>query len=90
MRRLFYNFATGLSMLAGRFLVLIPTLAIAGALAAKPRNSITRGTFATSSPMFVLLLVSVVVIVGLLTFLPGDALGPIVEHLLMLQGKPTS
>jgi potassium-transporting ATPase potassium-binding subunit len=86
---LFYNLATGISMLAGRFLVLIPTLAIAGALVAKPRNAITRGTFATSSPMFVILLVGVVIIVGLLIFLPGDALGPIVEHLLMLQGKLT-
>ncbi len=47
----------------------------------------TRGTFSTSSPLFVVLLIGVVLIVGALTFLPADALGPIVEHLLMLAGK---
>jgi potassium-transporting ATPase potassium-binding subunit len=86
---LFYTVVTGASMLVGRFAVLIPTLAIAGTLAVKPRNVIGRGTFSTSSPLFVILLIGVVVIVGALTFLPADALGPIVEHLLMLQGKTT-
>ncbi len=55
-------------MLAGRFAVLIPTLAIAGSLAARPRNLLGRGTFGTSSPLFVLLLLGVVIVVGALTF----------------------
>ena len=86
----FYDVATGIAMLAGRFGVLVPTLAVAGALARKPRNVIGKGTFSTSSPLFVVLLIGVVVVVGALTFLPADALGPIVEHLLMIRGQASS
>jgi K+-transporting ATPase ATPase A chain len=81
---LFYNVATGIVMLAARFLVIVPTLAIAGSLAAKPRNGATRGTLRTDSLLFGALLVCVIGVVGSLTFLPADALGPIAAHLDML------
>ncbi len=84
---LFYNIATGINMLFGRFAVAIPTLALAGALAGKQAVPQNKGTFRTSSPVFVVLLLGVIVIVGALTFLPADALGPIVEHLYLNQGK---
>ncbi len=84
---LFYNIATGINMLFGRFAVAIPTLALAGALAGKQAVPQNKGTFRTSSPVFVVLLIGVIVIVGALTFLPADALGPIVEHLYLNQGK---
>jgi K+-transporting ATPase ATPase A chain len=80
---LFYNIALGLSMLAARFWTLIPVLAIAGALAKKKQIPISAGTMPTHTPLFVVLLISVVIIVGALVFLPALALGPIVEHLLM-------
>jgi len=83
----FYNVATGISMFFGRFAIIIPALALAGALAGKKSVPATAGTFTTHSPIFVILLVGVIVIVGLLTFVPADALGPVVEHLQMLQGK---
>jgi len=83
----FYNFATGFAMLVGRFAAIVPTVALAGALAAKPRNERTRGTLRTDTALFVGLLVFSILIVGALTFLPADALGPIVEHVLLLQGK---
>jgi K+-transporting ATPase ATPase A chain len=76
----FYDFSTGLLMLGGRFLVMIPTLALAGALAARPTNRLGAGTFRTDNGLFVALLVGVIVIFGALTFLPADALGPIAEH----------
>ncbi len=84
---LFYNVATGVNMLFGRFAVAIPALALAGALAGKKAVPVSVGTFRTSSPVFVVLLLGVIVIVGALTFLPADALGPIVEHLFLNQGK---
>ena len=84
---LFYNIATGLNMLFGRFLIIIPALALAGALAGKKAVAEGAGTFTTYSPVFVVLLIGVIVIVGALTFLPADALGPVVEHLLINQGK---
>lgn len=84
---LFYNIATSISMLGGRFLMIIPAVALAGSLAGKRSVSVSSGTFTTDSPVFVLLLIGVIVIVGALTFLPADALGPIVEQLLMQQGK---
>jgi K+-transporting ATPase ATPase A chain len=84
----FYNFATGIAMLAGRYGVAIPTLALAGALAARPINAeVSRGTLRTSSPLFVVLLLSVVVIVGALTFLPADLLGPALEGVLLSRGS---
>ena len=84
---LFYNLMTGVNMLFGRFAVAIPALALAGALAGKKSVPESSGTFTTHSPIFVALLIGVIVIVGALTFLPADSLGPIVEHLLVLQGK---
>jgi K+-transporting ATPase ATPase A chain len=74
-------------MFFGRFAMMIPPLAMAGMLAGKKSVATTAGTFTTTSPIFIMLLISVVVIVGALTFFPADALGPIVEHLQLLQGK---
>ena len=73
-------------MLAARFLVIIPTLAVAGSLAAKPRNDATRGTFGTESILFGALLVAVVLVVGALTFVPADALGPVAQELDLVHG----
>jgi K+-transporting ATPase ATPase A chain len=82
-----FNTSTGLAMLAGRFFHGVPIMALAGGLAAKPRAAPSAGTFPTHGPLFVGLLIGVIVIVGLLTYFPALALGPIVEHLLMLGGK---
>ncbi|MBV8529684.1 MAG: potassium-transporting ATPase subunit KdpA [Candidatus Eremiobacteraeota bacterium] len=84
---LFYNLLTGVNMMFGRFAVAVPALALAGALAGKKAVPESAGTFTTHSGIFVALLIGVIVIVGALTFLPADSLGPIVEHLLVLQGK---
>lgn len=84
---LFYNLLTGVNMMFGRFAVAVPALALAGALAGKKAIPESAGTFTTHSGIFVALLIGVIVIVGALTFLPADSLGPIVEHLLVLQGK---
>jgi len=84
---LYFNILMGIVMLCGRFLFLIPALALAGSLAGKKSVAETVGTFTTYSPTFVFLLLGVIFIVGALTFFPADALGPIVEHLQMLQGK---
>ena len=80
----FYNVTMGLAMLMGRFLFKIPVLAIAGALAAKKAIPASAGTLATHGPLFVVLLISVVLVVGALSFIPALALGPIVEHLMMV------
>lgn len=80
----FYNIATGLVMLAGRFMLIVPVLAIAGALAAKKSIPVSAGTLKTHGTMFVVLLISVVLVVGALSFIPSLALGPIVEQLTML------
>jgi K+-transporting ATPase ATPase A chain len=77
----------GFAMLSGRFLMLIPLLAAAGSLAQKKLVPVSAGTFPTHGPMFVVLLVGVVLIVGALTFFPALSLGPIVEHFLMHQGR---
>ena len=84
---LYFNILMGVVMLFGRFLFLIPAVLLAGSLAGKPRAPVTSGTFQTHSPVFIGLLLGVIIIVGALTFFPADALGPIVEHLQMLQGK---
>ncbi len=76
-----YNTTLGLAMLCGRFLLIVPMLALAGSLARKQTVPASAGTFPTGSPLFVALLVGVVVIVVGLTFFPALALGPIVEHL---------
>ena len=83
----FFNTTIGLAMFAGRFLMMIPLLAMAGSLAAKKRVPVCAGTFPTHSPLFVALLVGVVLIVGALTYFPALSLGPIVEHYLMRDGK---
>jgi potassium-transporting ATPase potassium-binding subunit len=82
-----YNVTQGLSMLAGRFLMIIPVLAIAGSMVGKKTVAQSLGTFPTNGVLFVVLLVGVVLIVGALTFLPALALGPIVEHFVALAGK---
>lgn len=82
-----YNLTLGLAMLIGRFLFLIPLLCAAGSLALKKRVASTSGTFPTHGPLFVGLLVGTVVLVGALTFFPALALGPIVEHFLLQEGK---
>ena len=83
----FYNLTGAVAMFFGRFLFIIPVLAIAGSLAAKERVPAGPGTFPTDTPLFVALLVGVVVIVGALTFFPVLALGPLVEHLLQSTGQ---
>ena len=82
-----YNLTLGLAMLIGRFLFLIPLLSAAGSLAMKKKVASTSGTFPTHGPLFVGLLVGTVVLVGALTFFPALALGPIVEHFLLQDGK---
>jgi K+-transporting ATPase ATPase A chain len=82
----FYNSAGGFAMLAGRFLVIIVTLAVAGSLARKQTVPASLGTFPTTGALWVGLLVGVVLIVGLLTFFPALALGPIVEHFMANNG----
>ena len=79
----FYNTALGISMLIGRFVVKLCVLAIAGSLTVKKLVPVSAGTLPTHTPLFVLLLVSVVIVLGALTFFPALALGPIVEHLQM-------
>lgn len=82
-----YNVTLGLGMLMGRFLVIVPALAIAGSLIAKKTVPASAGTFPTDGPLFVGLLVGTILIVGGLTFFPALALGPVVEHLAMLAGQ---
>jgi K+-transporting ATPase ATPase A chain len=82
----FYNLMLGIAMLIGRFAVIVPVLAIAGGLVVKKTAPVSTGTFQTDNAMFVALLVSIVIIVGALTFFPALALGPFIEHLLMLTG----
>ncbi|MGB8510623.1 MAG: potassium-transporting ATPase subunit KdpA [Pyrinomonadaceae bacterium] len=84
---LWYNSSIGAAMLVGRFLMIIPMLAIAGNLARKKTVPPSPGTFPVTSPLFTVLLMSVIVIVGALTFFPALSLGPIVEHLLMNAGR---
>jgi K+-transporting ATPase ATPase A chain len=78
-----FNFTIGLAMLTGRFLMIIPLLAVAGSLARKKLVPVSAGTLPTNGALFVFLLMGIVLIVGALTFFPALALGPIVEHFLM-------
>ncbi|HYL09282.1 MAG TPA: potassium-transporting ATPase subunit KdpA, partial [Candidatus Acidoferrales bacterium] len=82
-----YNTTIGVSTLLGRFISHIPVLAIAGSLARKKLVPESVGTFPVTTPLFAVLLISVVLIVGALTFFPALSLGPILEHLLMNSGK---
>jgi len=84
---LFYNIALAIAMLVGRYGIIIPVLAIAGSLAAKKTVPVTLGTLPTHTPLFVMLLIGTVILVGALTFVPALALGPVVEHLVMVNGK---
>ena len=81
---IFYNLTLALTMLIGRFLVIVPVLAIAGSLAAQPIVPRSNGTLPTDRALFVGLLLGVIVIVGGLTYLPALALGPVIEHLQLL------
>jgi potassium-transporting ATPase potassium-binding subunit len=82
----FYNLIGGVEMLFTRFWIMIPTLAIAGSMAAKKKAPASAGTLPTHTVQFIVWLVAVIVIIGALSFLPALALGPIVEHLLMQAG----
>ncbi|MGB6430560.1 MAG: potassium-transporting ATPase subunit KdpA, partial [Candidatus Acidiferrales bacterium] len=82
-----YSLTLGIDMLVGRFLFIIPALAIAGSLASKKLIPVTSGTLPTTGSLFVVLVVGTVIIVGALTYFPALSLGPIVEHLQMLNGK---
>ncbi len=84
---LWYNTAGAITMLVGRFFMIIPMLAIAGNLAKKKTVPASAGTFPVTTPLFSILLVSVIVIVGALTFFPALSLGPVLEHLQMTAGK---
>jgi potassium-transporting ATPase potassium-binding subunit len=80
----FYNAMLGLAMWFGRFGTIVPILAIAGSLAAKKRLAVTAGTLPTHGPLFVVLLLGTLLLVGALTYVPALALGPIVEHVTMI------
>ncbi|MEG3146770.1 potassium-transporting ATPase subunit KdpA [Sphingomonas sp. RT2P30] len=83
----FYNALLGLAMWGGRFFMIVPMLAIAGSLAAKKYTPPSSGSFPTTGPLWVGLLIGVILIMGGLTFLPSLALGPIADHLAMISGK---
>jgi len=83
----FYNIALGMAMLIARYALIVPVLAMAGALASKNKVPVSAGTLPTHTPLFVGWLIGVVVIVGALSFLPALALGPIVQQLLLGTGR---
>jgi potassium-transporting ATPase potassium-binding subunit len=82
-----YNLFTALAMLMGRFSFMLPALAVAGSLASKKKVPTSNGTLRSHGPLFVGLVVGTVLVVGALTFFPALALGPLVEHFLMHEGK---
>jgi K+-transporting ATPase ATPase A chain len=84
---IFFNLTTSLAMLVGRFSTIIPALAIAGALAGKKIVPVSVATFPTTSILFIVMLVSVIIVVGALTFFPVFTLGPFLEQLLLAIGK---
>jgi K+-transporting ATPase ATPase A chain len=83
----FYNTALGIAMMLGRFAMIVPVLGMAGALAAKKAVPASSGSFPTHGPMFVALLAGTILVVGGLTFFPALALGPVIEHLLLIAGQ---
>jgi K+-transporting ATPase ATPase A chain len=83
----YYNLTLAVVMLCGRFLMIVPMLAVAGNLARKKIAPASAGTFPVTTPLFTILLTGVILIVGALTFFPALTLGPILEHLLMYSGK---
>jgi K+-transporting ATPase ATPase A chain len=80
----FYNIAGAIAMMVARFGLAVPTLALAGSLAAKKKSVAGVGTLSTTSPLFIVWLMAIVIVVGALNFVPALALGPIIEHLLMI------
>ena len=80
----FYNFYGALAMLIGRFWLAVPTLALAGSLAAKKKAVAGAGTLSTTSPLFIGWLIAIILVVGALNFVPALALGPVIEHLIMI------
>jgi K+-transporting ATPase ATPase A chain len=82
---LFYNLLGSVAMIVGRYWLAVPILALAGSLARKKKVPASVGTLATHTPLFVGLLISVILLVGALTFLPVLALGPIAEHFQMIK-----
>jgi potassium-transporting ATPase potassium-binding subunit len=84
---LFWNISLALAMLVGRYVPIILTLRLAGALAQRRFTAVTSGSFPTTGWTFVLLLVAIIILVGGLTFMPALTLGPVVEHLMMLSGS---
>ncbi|HZU09652.1 MAG TPA: potassium-transporting ATPase subunit KdpA, partial [Pseudacidobacterium sp.] len=82
-----YNISLGLAMLAGRFLMIVPMMALAGNLAQKKSVPPSPGTFPVNTGLFTVLLAGVVLIIGALTFFPVLSLGPILEHLLLRAGQ---
>jgi K+-transporting ATPase ATPase A chain len=83
----YYNIALAIAMWFGRFAIIVPVLALAGSLAAKKRIPVSGGTMPTHGPLFIVLLIGTVLLIGALTYIPALALGPIVEHLMMLAAK---
>jgi K+-transporting ATPase ATPase A chain len=83
----FYNTALGICMLVGRFFIIVPVLAIAGSLAAKKAVPTSAGTLPTHTPLFVAVLIGVIILVGVLTYAPALALGPLIEHLNLIKGQ---
>jgi K+-transporting ATPase ATPase A chain len=83
----FYNSTIGIAMLIGRYLFVVPVFALAGALVVKKKVPASAGTFPTHGPLFIALLIGVIMIVGVLSFLPAFTLGPILEHYMMLAGR---
>jgi potassium-transporting ATPase potassium-binding subunit len=79
----FYNTMLGIAMWLGRYTVLIPVMAMAGSLAGKKRLAVTAGTMPTHGPLFVVLLIGTVLLIGLLNYVPALALGPVIEHLVL-------
>lgn len=80
----FYNLTGALAMLVSRFWLAVPTLALAGSLAAKKKIPVSAGTLSTTSPLFMVWLLAVILIVGALNFVPALSLGPVIEHLMMI------
>ncbi len=83
----FYNTLLGICMLIGRFWIIVPVLAIAGSMAAKNPTPTSSGTLPTHTPLFIFFLVGSVILVGVLTFVPAIALGPVAEHFTLISGK---
>jgi K+-transporting ATPase ATPase A chain len=82
-----FNTTVGLAMLFGRYAVIVPVMAIAGSIAAKPKLAASAGSFPTHGPLFVGLLAGVILILGGLQFMPALALGPVAEHFVLGTGK---